>query len=45
MHEIYLALFAHHPPWAKRLLALRERIVVPLGLLHVRDNSGLASVG
>ena len=32
MHEIYLALFAHHPPWARRLLALRNRIVVPLGL-------------
>jgi hypothetical protein len=32
MHEIYLALFAHHPLWARRLLALRDRIVVPLGL-------------
>ena len=32
MHEIYPALFAHHPPWARYLLALRDRIVVPLGL-------------
>ena len=32
MTEIYLALFDHHPLWAKRLLALRNRIVVPLGL-------------
>ena len=32
MHEIYLALFAHHPPLVKRLLGLRDRIVVPLGL-------------
>ena len=32
MHEIYLALFDHHPLWARRLLALRNRIVVPLGL-------------
>lgn len=32
MQEIYLALFAHHPRWAVRLLNLRDRIVVPLGL-------------
>ena len=32
MHEIYLALFAHHPRWAKRLLVLRGRIVAPFGL-------------
>src|SRR5258708_38669914 len=32
MHEIYLALFAHHPRWAKRLLILRGRIVALLGL-------------
>jgi len=32
MHEIYLALFAHHPRWARRLLILRGRIVAPFGL-------------
>jgi hypothetical protein len=32
MHEIYLALFAHHPRWAKRLLILRGRIVAVFGL-------------
>jgi hypothetical protein len=32
MHEIYLALFAHHPRWARRLLSLRGRIVAPFGL-------------
>src|SRR5258708_33552558 len=32
MHEIYLALSAHHPRWAKRLLILRGRIVALFGL-------------
>ena len=32
MHEIYLAVFAHHPCWAKRLLILRGRIVALFGL-------------
>jgi hypothetical protein len=32
MPEIYLALFAHHPRWARRLLILRGRIVTLLGL-------------
>jgi hypothetical protein len=32
MHEIYLALFAHHPPWFRRLLILRDRLVSPFGL-------------
>ena len=32
MHEIYLALFAHHPRWAKWLLVLRGRIVMLFGL-------------
>ena len=32
MHEIYLALFAHHPRWARALLILRGWIVAPLGL-------------
>ena len=32
MHEIYLALFAHHPRWAKALLIARGWIVAPLGL-------------
>jgi hypothetical protein len=32
MHEIYLALFAHHPPWFRRLLILRDRLVAPFGL-------------
>src|SRR5262245_50243704 len=32
MHELYLALFAHHPRWAKRLLVLRGKIVAPFGL-------------
>jgi hypothetical protein len=31
MHEIYLALFAHHPRWARRLLILRGRIVALFG--------------
>ncbi len=30
--EIYLALFAHHPRWARWLLILRGWIVRPLGL-------------
>lgn len=30
--EIYLALFAHHPWWARWLLVLRGWIVVPFGL-------------
>ena len=32
MHELYLALFAHHPRWAKALLILRGRIVNLFGL-------------
>jgi hypothetical protein len=32
MHEIYLALFAHHPRWAKRLLILRGKFVAVFGL-------------
>ncbi len=32
MHDLYLALFAHHPPWANGLLRLRDTIVRPLGL-------------
>jgi hypothetical protein len=32
MHEIYLALFAHHPRWARALLIVRGWIVAPLGL-------------
>lgn len=32
MHEIYLALFAHHPRWARWLLILRGKIVAPFGL-------------
>lgn len=32
IHEIYLALFAHHPRWARRLLILRGRIVSVFGL-------------
>jgi hypothetical protein len=32
MHEIYLALFAHHPRWARWLLILRGWIVAPFGL-------------
>jgi hypothetical protein len=32
MHELYLALFAHHPRWARWLLILRGRIVAPFGL-------------
>lgn len=32
MHEIYLALFAHHPRWARALLILRGWLVAPLGL-------------
>jgi hypothetical protein len=32
MHEIHLALFAHHPRWARWLLILRGWIVAPFGL-------------
>jgi hypothetical protein len=32
MHELYLAMFAHHPRWARRLLILRGWIVAPFGL-------------
>ncbi len=32
MHEIYLALFAHHPRWARWLLILRGKIVALFGL-------------
>lgn len=32
MHEIHLAIFAHHPWWAKQLLILRGRIVALFGL-------------
>lgn len=32
MHEIYLALFAHHPRWARTLLILRGWIVARFGL-------------
>jgi hypothetical protein len=32
MEPLYLALFAHHPRWAKWLLILRDKIVAPLGL-------------
>jgi hypothetical protein len=32
MPQIYLALFAHHPRWARWLLGLRGWIVAPLGL-------------
>ncbi len=32
MHEIYLALFAHHPRWFRELLILRDRLVSPFGL-------------
>jgi hypothetical protein len=32
MHEIHLALFAHHPRWAKWLLILRGWIVALFGL-------------
>ena len=32
MHEVYLALFAHHPRWARWLLVLRGWIVAPFGL-------------
>ena len=32
MHEIYLALFAYHPRWARWLLILRGWIVAPFGL-------------
>lgn len=35
MHDIYLAIFAHHPWWAKRLLILRGRIVALFGLKAV----------
>lgn len=32
MPEIYLALFAHHPRWARWLLILRGWLVAPFGL-------------
>jgi hypothetical protein len=32
MVEIYHALFAHHPPWARGLLRLRDWLVRPFGL-------------
>jgi hypothetical protein len=32
MHELYLALFAHHPRWARWLLILRGWIVAPFRL-------------
>lgn len=32
MHELYLALFAHHRRWAKALLIMRGRIVALFGL-------------
>ena len=32
MHELYLALFGHHPRWARWLLILRGWIVRPFGL-------------
>src|SRR5258707_12153994 len=32
MHEIHLALFAHHPGWFRQLLILRDWIVAPFGL-------------
>lgn len=32
MQQLYIALFGHHPLWARRLLALRDRIVTPFGL-------------
>jgi hypothetical protein len=36
MQEIYLALFAHHPRWARWLLRLRGWIVAPFGLKTTR---------
>ena len=36
MHEIYLALFAHHPRWARWLLILRGWIVAPFGLKRTK---------
>lgn len=36
MSEIYLALFAHHPRWARWLLILRGWIVAPFGLKTTR---------
>src|SRR6478609_6750611 len=32
MHEIYLALFAHHPRWARWLLILRGKVAARFGL-------------
>lgn len=32
MHEVYLALFAHHPRWFRQLLLLRDWLVAPFGL-------------
>jgi hypothetical protein len=32
MEELYLALFAHHPRWARWLLILRDKAVSPFGL-------------
>jgi hypothetical protein len=36
MHELYLALFAHHPRWARWLLVLRGLLVAPFGLRRTR---------
>lgn len=32
MQQLCLAVFAHHPMWMKRLLALRTRLVAPFGI-------------
>lgn len=32
MQQLCLAVFAHHPMWMKRMLALRTRLVVPFGI-------------
>src|SRR4029077_7933099 len=32
MEELYLALFAHHPRWARWLLILRDKAGSPFGL-------------
>ena len=42
MHELYLALFAHHPRWANGLLRLRDAIVRPLGLKAAMPRNGSA---
>ena len=36
MSDLYLALFAHHPRWAKWLLVLRGILVAPFGLRRTR---------